>query len=200
MQKTNIPEMTLDTKVVDEKVKGMRDMIVKCEVTDDITLAEVADKIKGIKMLGKFIRQEMEKYTKPAQEIINNARIKYLPYERECDEAERILKAKATNYMVKVETERAKKEESIAKRVDDGKLKEETGLKKMEELGEEKKTIVTNSGAKLTMKTVKEVVVVDEARIPREYLILDMVKIRKVALAGVEIPGVEVKEVKQMSA
>lgn len=197
--KTN-QETALDTKVVEQKIKGMHEMVAKTEVADDKTLAEVANKIKMVKDLGKAIRQEMEKYTKPAQEIINNARVKFLPYEKECDEAEKQLKAKATFYMVEVEKERLKKEESIAKRVDEGKLKEETGLRKMEEIGEEKKTIATTSGAKLTLKTVKEVVIIDEAKIPREYLVLDMVKIRKVALAGVEIPGVEVKETKQMSA
>ena len=153
-----------------------------------------------VKTLGKFIRQEMETFTKPAQAIINTARLKYLPYEKACDAAEIELKRKATVYMMAVEQERQRKEASIAARAEKGQLKEETAVRKMEELGEEKKTVATATGAKLTLKTVKEVVIVDETKVPREYLVLDMVKIRKVALAGVEIPGVEVKETKQMSA
>jgi len=191
-------EMNLDQ--IKEKSSAMQGMVDETKVTNEDELNVVADKIKNIKQLGKFIKQEKEKFTKPAQAIINEARTKYLPYEKMCDSAEAQLKVKAGAYMTKVEDERIKKEESIAARAENGQLKDDTAVRKMEELGEEKKTVATVSGAKLTLKTVKEVVVADETKIPREYLVLDMVKIRKVALAGVEIPGVEVKETKQMSA
>jgi len=201
METNNIPTTTeLDIKIVDEKIRGMREMVADTKVENDEQLSAVADYIKSVKTMGKFIRQEMEKYTKPAREIIANAQMKFLPYEKECDEAERQLKAKASVYMIAKETERQKKEDAIVKRVETGTFKEQTGLRKMEELGEEKKTVATTTGAKLTLKTVKEVVIIDEAAIPREYLELNMIKIRKVALAGMSIPGVEVKETKQMSA
>ena len=190
----------LDIKVVEEKIKGMRKMVASTKVENDEQLAAVADYIKAVKTMGKFVRQEMEKYTKPAQEIINNARAKYLPYEKECDDAERLLKSKASAYMIEQEKIRKQKEDTIAKKVEDGKFKEQTGLKKMEALGEEKKTVATQTGAKLTLKTVKEVVIVDREQIPHEYWVVDEVKVRKVALAGGVIPGVEVRESKQMSA
>jgi hypothetical protein len=175
-------------------------MVAATEIKDEATLAEVAEKIKGIKTLGKLIRQEMEKYTKLAQEIINNARSRFLPFEKECDEAERALKSKATVYMTEQERIRKEKEDKIAKQLEDGKIKETTAIKKMEKVGDEKKTVATESGAKLTLKTVKEVVIVDREKIPHEYWVVDEVKVRKVALAGVAIPGVEVRETKQMSA
>lgn len=193
-------ENNTSIEVIEEKIHGMQAMVNETKVTNDAELTEIADKIKNVKNLGKVIVAEKEKYTKPAQEIINNARARFLPYEKECEQAEKQLKAKATEYMVKVEEERRKKEESIVKRVENGNLKEQTGLRKMEELGEEKKTIATETGAKLTLKTVKEVVIIDREKIPHEFWVVDEVKIRKVALSGINIPGVEVKEVKQMSA
>ena len=40
--------------------------------------------------------------------------------------------------------------------------------------------------------------ITDEAKIPRKYLSLNMVLIRKEALAGVEIPGVKVVEIRDV--
>lgn len=48
----------------------------------------------------------------------------------------------------------------------------------------------------VTFKEVKSVEVENEDAIPREYWALDMVKIRKVALAGIEIPGVRITKTK----
>lgn len=186
-------------KVVEEKIKGMRQMVESTVINNEQSLAESADKIKKIKMLGKAIRAEMEKYTKPAQQIINEARTRFLPYEKECKEAESQIKSKAGEYMTKQEEERRKKEESIARRADNGRLKEETAVRKMEELGDEKKSVTTGSGTQIQHKTVREAVIVDPDKVPREYWVIDEVKVRKVALAGVEIPGVEIRERKQIA-
>lgn len=186
-------------KLVEEKIKGMRQMVESTIINDDQSLAESADKIKNVKDLGKAIRAEMEKYTKPAQQIINEARTRFLPYEKECKDAEAKIKAKAGEYMTKKEEERIKKEESIARRAENGQLKEETAVRKMEELGDEKKSVTTGMGTQIQHKTVKEVVIVDPDKVPKEYWIIDEVKVRKVALAGVEIPGVEVRERKQIA-
>jgi uncharacterized protein YunC (DUF1805 family) len=188
-----------DVAIVEEKIKGMRQMVEGTVVNSQESLAAVADYIKGVKTLGKLIRSEMEKYTKPAQEIINNARAKFLPYEQECIQAEKVLKQKAGAYMDEVEAERKRKEESIANRMDKGQLKEDTALRKMEEIGEEQKTVRTENGAKLTRKIIKTVKITNPDLVPDEYWVLDEVKIRKVALAGVEIPGVEVVEEKTTS-
>lgn len=188
-----------DIKVVEEKINGMRAMLESTEVTNDEQLAEVAEKVEKIHTLGKFVRQEMERYTKPAQEIINNARERFLPYENECKEAEATLKAKAGAYMRAQEEERKRKEDRIVKQLEDGRIKEQTAIRKMEAVGESKRTVAAPSGARLTMKTVKVVTIDDPSKVPDEYWVLDETKIKKVALAGVEIPGVSVREEKQMS-
>ena len=73
-------------------------------------------------------------------------------------------------------------------------------MKHIEALPEKQKTVDTGE-SKLTMKAVKDYRIVDEKLIPEEYYKpreLDFVKIRKVALAGVKIPGVELFESQQM--
>lgn len=182
-------------QVVEEKVKGMQAMVEATEVSNDAELSDVANKIKAIKQMGKFVRQEMECYIKPAQEIINNARQRFLPFEKECISAETALKQKAGSYMDNAEKARAEKEAKVAKQYEAGRIKEETAVRKMDAIGDEKKSIDTGT-AQLQRKVIKVVEIVDREKIPHEYWVVDEVKVRRVALAGVEIPGVIVKEEK----
>ena len=190
----------LDIKVVESRVDSMRQMVATTDVVDDATLCQVADKIKIVKGLGKMVRAEMEKFTDPAREIIRTAQEKYLPFEKECIRAEMALKDKARIYMAAEEAKRVKKENEIAAKLEAGKIKEQVALKRIEKIGPEVKTVVSESGAKLTIRAVKEVVIVDRGKVPDEYWEIDMVKVRKVALAGIEIPGVEIKNGNSMSA
>jgi len=68
----------------------------------------------------------------------------------------------------------------------------EKAAEKIEEIIPQK-NIITNNGA-IQFRTIKDVVIEDETKLPREFLVPNMVKIRKVALEGVEIPGVKVVE------
>jgi len=176
----------------------MQKMVDDTQVTTEPELKAVTDKIKSIKMLGKFVKAEKEKYTHPAQQIINEARAKYLPYEKLCAEAERQLKIKADTYMTKVENERRAKEEAIAKRAEKGNIKEETAVRKMEELGEEKKSINTGS-AQIQRAMVPKAFITDPEKVPHEYWDLNEARAKKAALAGANVPGVEVRQVSQMS-
>lgn len=191
-------EKTMDVTVVEEKVSAMEKMVDETKIASDKDLEAVADKIKNVKMLGKWIRQQMELTTKPAREIIKVAQEKYLPYEKACKSAEGGLKIKAEKFMAEQEAKRRAKEESIAKRAENGRLKEVTALRKMEEVGEEKKSINTGSST-ITRKMVKQAEIVDPTLVPKEYWIIDEARVKKAALAGAIIPGVEVKEVPQMS-
>lgn len=190
---------TMDVAVLDEKIKGMRETVAAIEIKNDNDLAKAADAIKFIKTIGKAVREEMEKYTKPAMAIVNQARLKFLPYEKECLSAEAELKSRANKYMTEVEEARAKKEAQIAAAAEAGRFKESTAIRKMEELGEEQKTISTGE-SKLIRSMVSVAVIVDESLIPDEYWIVDVMKVKKAALAGVEIPGVKVEKQARMGS
>lgn len=200
MSKTKQEIVEVEDSLIEIKTKSdeMQKMVDSIKVTTEQELALATDKIKSIKMLGKFVKAEKEKYTHPAQQIINEARAKYLPFEKLCDEAERQLKIKADNYMAKVEDERRKKEEAIAKRAEKGNIKEETAVRKMEELGEEKKSVSTES-AQIQRKMVPKAFIVDREKVPHEYWDLNESRAKKAALAGANVPGVEVREVSQMA-
>ena len=180
------------------KSEEMQAMVDKTQVTTESELKSVSDKIKSIKMLGKFVKAEKEKYTQPAQQIINEARTKYLPYEKMCKEAEDQLKNKADQYMTEVENERKRKEDVIAKRAETGNIKEETAVKKMEELGEEQKSVSTGS-SQIQRKMVRTAFIMDREKVPHEYWDLNESRAKRAALVGANVPGVEVREVSQMA-
>lgn len=192
-------ENTKELEVVQEKIKGMQTMLEATPVTNDEELSVVADRVKQVKTLGAFIKQEKEKYTKPAKEIIANANERFDPFIKECQNAEIVLKQRAEKYMLEKEAKRKEDEEKIAARVERGTMKPETAIKKMEAMPEAQNTVRSDSGAGLRIIKRKTAVIKNPELVPDEYWIIDEVRLRKEALEkaknGESIPGVIIEEV-----
>lgn len=157
------------------------------------------DLVATLKDTGKRIKAEKESITKPLNDALRNARALFKPIEDQFIEAEKIIKGKLLEYTKKINEEARKKEEAIAKRVEKGTLKVETAEKKISEV-EKVDNQTSGEVGKVQIKKVKKVRIVNESDIPREYLVPDLVKIRKDALAGKEIAGVEVYEEETIAA
>ncbi len=178
----------------DEKRQGLENLVQQTKVENDEDLTRVSDIIKGIKTFKKKVEEEMGKIIEPLKQVISDTRIKYDPYLQACASAEIELKKKAGAYMTEKENKRIAAENKIAADLANGKIKkEETAIKKLEKLPEQKTTIKTETSG-LQMRKIKDIEIIDENEIPDEYWVLDLVKIKKVALAGVEIQGVKVIE------
>ena len=94
-------------------------------------------------------------------------------------------------FQISEEVRVEKKEEKIAEKVDEGKMSFEQAATKMEKIERPE-----NQVGATTFKTIRKVIIKDATKLPREYLIPDEAKIRRDALAGIEIAGVEVIEEK----
>lgn len=194
-----------DLVVVKEKLKGMQKMLDTTQVTTDLELDGVADKIKGIKTLLKIIEQKKEKFTEPAKAIISEARDTYDPMIKECRNAEVVLKDRASKFMLQREADRKKKEEQLAARVEKGTMKPETAMNKIENLPEAPKTVRTDTGSGLRMAKRKVAKITEPNLIPDEYWIIDEVRVRKEAIEreknGLpQIPGVVISEEASLSS
>lgn len=178
----------------EEKKQGLEKLVHETSVQNDADLAKISDVIKGIKTFTKKVQEEMDKFIDPAKQIIAETKAKYDPYLKTCINAEQALKAKAAIYMEQKEKERLASQKKINDDLESGKIKKvETAVKKLEKLPEQQTSMKTeNSG--LSMKKIKDIEIVDESLVPKEYWTLDLVKVKKVALAGIEIPGVKVIE------
>lgn len=178
--------MSLD--VIKSQARKMKEFVSAILVKDETALKSTSDWIKKIKDLQKTIEAEKDRFVLPAKQIIQEAREKYDPYIDICKSAEAELKEKARLFLVEYNAKIRVQENKIQQKVESGKLDIEKGVEKLEALPEIAKGASTES-SNLSLRTYQDVEIFDEAALPREYLIPDRVKIRKVVLAGIEVPG-----------
>ena len=189
MENAKLSQELAPIKIQVSKAEAAADAI-QVKTVDDLTAAtELLGKIKTV---GKMITSKKETITKPLNEALKNARAFFAPLEKQWWEAERIVKDKMIAYQNKQLANADKKTEVIEQKVEAGKMSFDKAAEKIEAVTPQK-NVTTDAGA-AQFRTVRKVVVNDETLVPREYLMLDMVKIRKVALAGVKIAGVSVVE------
>jgi len=163
---------------------------LQIKTADDLLLAtEVLSKIK---LVGKQITEKKEGITKPLNEALRNVRALFAPLETAWTNAEKIVKEKMVAYRNSALSKADEKTGAIERRVESGRLSFEKAVGKIEAITPQK-TVEAKLGG-IQFRTVKDVVIEDETKLPREFLVPDMAKIRKVALAGVEIAGVKVVE------
>lgn len=180
------------------KVQELSDQMSAITVTSKEELTTVAGHIGRAKEIKKIVTQARDKYIAPAKQIIDQAKADFNPIIDMCDEVEEVLKKKAQDFLV---AEQKKEDDQKAKILNDKRTSVDTKVEKISEVQEADTKIKTEAGT-LGMKMVDEVVIVDQSLIPEEYYKpreLDMVKIKKVATAGVAIPGVKVEKKPQMA-
>lgn len=158
-----------------------------------------ADMLASLKTVGNAIKERKEKITKPLNDALRSARDLFRPLEDSFIAAESTIKTKMLDYKRKADEEARIKEQKIAERVERGTLKPETAERKIEQVTRLNTTEHGDVGA-VQVRKVKKVRIVDPARVPHEFWVIDEVKVRKQALAGVEIPGVEVYEDEQIAS
>lgn len=201
-----MPKTNMETAPIEDKEL----QIVKSNTTkaanaaNDLVIGNADDMTKATELLSKInlagdmIKARKEAITKPLNAALASARDLFRPLETAQTEAKTIVSRKMIDYQTKVENERKAEEAKIAARVEKGTMKIETAAKKVEALAPVETKVEAKSGT-VSFKEVRVPKVVDETKIPREYLVLDMVKIRRDALAGIQIPGVVVEVEKQLA-
>jgi len=147
-----------------------------------------------VKQAGKYIASEKEKMTRGLLDSLANIRSFFKPYEIMQSNAEKEVGSKILAYQLEEEKKSQIKIDAVVEKVEKGQITFEQANEKIETL-EVAKTVEVNTGA-VQFKTVRDYEIIDEKLIPKKYWVLDLVKLRKDALDGVEIPGVKVVEKK----
>ena len=182
-------------------VKSANDLTIE---TDD-QMEQATDILSKIKTVGKTITERKEQITKPLNEALKSTRALFKPIEKDNEAAERIIKDKMLDFQLEADRKREEQETKLRARVGRGTMKDETADRKIDELGEVKKTVVGQSGA-TSFKDVRVVKVTDVTKVPDEYLqteaVIDVVRkaVKADALDGKTIPGVEVVIEKQVAS
>lgn len=196
MNSIAIPDQEITT-IRTKATKGSnaaRDLII----ISDEDMVKASDLLGNIKLAFKGVTQKKKEITDPMSNALAKVRDLFRPIESSLLEAEGVVKGKMIGYQREVDRKAAEELAAIEVKVD----KQEMTFAAANEAAAEIQvmpTIVESKKGSVIFREVQVVEVISEAIIPREYLVLDMVKIRKAALAGVLIPGVVVKTEKQVA-
>jgi len=186
----DIKEISKEIAPITTKISNIVNKANSLEINNDNDLAKAGDMLVEVNEYIKVITSAKKSITDPASKTLAAARQFFSPFELKYKTIKDIISNKMVEYNAK-KTEKIEKENAkIVEKIEKGKIDfEEAG----ELIKEVDKTIETKSGfGKVTFRTYSEVVIENEKEVPKEYWVLDMVKIRKVALAGVSIPGVKI--------
>ena len=183
-------EVAVINKKVDIALQKSKDLEVKNPETLEVAI-DLKDKLK---LTGKVIDAEKERRLKPARLVVKDLLAVFKPAEIAYEEAVKTVKGKIDIYVAKVEAKRLEKERVLAEQVKNEEITPEKAAEKIEKLPEVK---MTGKTGKLSMRTFRSAEITDETKIPREYLSLNMVLIRKDILGGVKIPGAKLVEEKR---
>lgn len=197
-----------DLKVVKKKIAGMEAAVVAVDIKDGPAVKAMAG---NIKMLLDFLEQEKAEWMDPAKAIIDKAKETYDPYITACKSAKADLANRATAYVMeqqriekakqdKIAADAEKAKQKIADDLAAGKITEEKAAEKIqardekavEKISEVKETGQTHGGINVRMISVATIT--DMSLVPDKYWIIDEVRVRKEALAGINIPGVTVEK------
>ena len=183
-------ELTLLKAQTTKATSTVNDLIID----SNESMVKATELLSKIKLVSKLISKEKDKLLIPARTVVDNIRKFFKPFEDSCESAEKILKDKMVKYQTAEEDKARKKIEVIENKVANGKINMEDAEEKISALEVQDKIESKSGSAKFRINKV--VNIVDESLLPREFMIPDMVRIRKVALEGYKIPGVEVVEQK----
>ncbi len=190
---------TKELTVLKGQVSKLENQATAVTIATQEEYTQAVDLVSKLKETGSKIKASKESITKPLMEALNNARDLFKPIEQQFANAEAIIKTKLLDYKRKKDAEAREAEDKIAKKVESGRMRLDTAETKLDNIERVDNTTRGNVG-EVQVRKIKKVRIIDEAALPREYLIPDQVAIRRDALGGKAIPGVEVYEEETIAA
>lgn len=170
-------QATYASKIVSEiKIKSQKDLTQAKEVRQKVFTAL------------KIVKTKRDEIINPLKESIKKTKELFEPILTTLETSDRELKNKMEKYILKLEQEKAEKEKEVEQKIQAGEMSLEQAGKKIERVEKKQKVV--------KIRTIQEVVIVNKQKIPKEYWMIDEVAVRKDALAGKKIAGVEVREKK----
>lgn len=187
--------MTKEIQVLEAKVVPL------VSQANNLAIATQEDMVKATAVLSNLGRYydsvvaKREEITKPANATLHAARAMFDPIEKPAKAAIEALRTRIGAWQT-AETKRANEEKNkIAERIAPGKgnLSIETAVKKLDAIATPEAAIATNEGS-LKFRVHQVLTITNESLIPREYLIVDEVKLKAALKGGVKVPGAELVE------
>ena len=181
--------------LVEKKVTKQEAEATALVIKDDASMEKAVTMLSEANKVADALEAEKNKILEPAKDVVKQINERYKP-------AETILKSIIStirNKMIVRQRElseaEAKAKAKLLDRVDRGTMKVETAVAKMEKLPEASAPVTTSAGM-IQWMIVKKLVIEDEKKIPREYMTINEVAIKKAIASGVVVPGAKMIEEK----
>lgn len=179
----NNPEA--DVKALSQQLAPVTRALIT-EPADADEAEEAVGQRTRLKEIAKDLKDKKDGITKPLNTALKNVRELFRPVEEKLNKAIDDVTAGLVEYDTRVAMELTLKQERIDEQVD----KEEISEGKAERIMA--RATERLGGNVIPTREVREVEVTNEKLVPDCYWTLDMVAVRRDALAGVAIPGVKV--------
>lgn len=171
-------------------------------VTSITTQDQMTGATELLSLLNKkldMVEAEENKVVKPIKEALKAEQDRWKPLKAMLKEGIDILRGSMSAYQTMMVKKQREEEAKIAARIGEGKgkIKMETGIKKLDAVERPEEKIVTDVGT-AGFRTVQKLKIIDEKLIPREYMIVDEVKLKAALKGGVKVPGAELEEVQSV--
>lgn len=191
---------TKEIAVVKTQVSKAISAAESIEIKTDEQMLEAGEIKKKIKIVGKMVKEKKEAITKPLNDALKQVRELFKPLEEGYEQADDMIASKMIAYQRiieekqrKIEEEARKKLEEAQKQLEQGKLTEKQAERvenKIEKKLEEAPQVIKKS-ENFQTREIKKFRIINETEVPREYLMIDEVKVRKAMMAGIVVSGVE---------
>lgn len=166
----------------------------KFNIVDKESMTLAVDYLSKLNKENDKIVEEKERITKPLNEALKVERARWSPVEKMLKTAIEIYRTKMSIYQTNLIQEQRKQEQKIADRLAKGTIKQETAVRKMDELeGVENKT-ETESGS-ISFRTDLVLEITSLKDIPLEYMEPKESVITRDLKVGKVIAGCKLKEV-----
>ena len=177
---------TKETNLVRQEENKIVNEVKEIKITSAPTFEKAKIILKKISDTKKALKSVKEKMMGPSKEKLVNIKTFFEPMEISLNNVDEGLREKMMVYNDKIKKEAEDKKAQIAEKVESGDVNSDKASQQIEKAEQKVEAMPT--------RKIREIEIVDEAKIPKQYWELNMVLIRKNALDGVEIPGVKVVE------
>lgn len=160
--------------------------VLSLKIDSQETLNNAGQYTSNLKKIGKLIKEEYDNATKPQKEHIKRLQVVIKPYNDALKASEALLKSKILQYSKILETQKSTERQEYLKTIDpfDESQENKDKLAKFENSRIDKTSI----------RRTRDIEIMDETLIPREYLLPDLKKIKADVcriVKPVTIPGVK---------
>lgn len=178
----------VEVKAIALKINHLRpSLILSPQTPDQASQARV--QFNRLKDIEKDLKAHKEAITKPLNKALGAVRDLFRPRETELGEAIEEVKDGLLEFDARAREEMRKKTERLEERVEAGEVSEGFASKQLAKASDRVGEGVVNT------QTRKGYEITDESKIPDPYWVLDLVKLRRDVLGGVEVPGTRVVDV-----